>query len=50
MNGVEIKRPDPQLVRTSEGHVLDHGALWEAVIYLNRRVMFLERQLEAEGD
>lgn len=49
VNGVERKidekRQDP---RDSEGHVLDHGALWEALIFLNRKVQWLEDQMSEE--
>jgi hypothetical protein len=45
VNGVE--RPELD-VREAESHVMDHGALWEAVIYLNRRVMQLENLLDGE--
>lgn len=36
-------------VGTSEGHVLDHGALWEALLFLNRKVARLEAMVD-EGD
>lgn len=49
VNGVERKIDEErQNVRDSEGHVLDHGALWEAVIYLNRKVMRLEEMVDGE--
>lgn len=43
VNGVERKIDENrQNPRDSEGHVLDHGALWEALIYLNRRFQRIE--------
>lgn len=49
VNGVERKIDEKkQNVRDSEGHVLDHGALWEAVIFLNRKVQRLEDMVDGE--
>lgn len=49
VNGAERKIDEnKQNVRDSEGHVLDHGALWEAVIFLNRKVQRLEDMVDGE--
>lgn len=31
-------------------HVLDHGALWEAMLYLNRKVQRLEDMVDGEDE
>jgi len=50
VNGVERRIDESRKdVGTSEGHVMDHGALWEALLFLNRKVERLESMLD-EGD
>lgn len=49
VNGAERKIDEAkQNVRDSEGHVLDHGALWEAVIFLNKKVQRLENIVDGD--
>lgn len=51
VNGQERKIDEKkQNVRDSEGHILDHGALWEAIIFLNRKVQRLEDMVDGDGN
>lgn len=46
IDGKKFRRRD---VSTQGEHVFDHRALWEALIYMNRKVMRLESMLD-QGD